>query len=224
MGIFVTATIGAGALFLWRRGAGIDRFLVGWLLIEVAGFFALSPFMAGRRILPLSAVLALCVGRMVAAPAPAFATRTAPRAIAAWGVALALLYCLTDASDARTRTRVVAQTRDALETAGADLARENVWFLGHWGFQFYAERAGMRPLVSGERGLRGGDWVVEPRGVHKQVVELDGAIDLEVVSDFGATNPWPWSTLPTLYSGPVPLRRQPERQIEVRILRARPPS
>ena len=37
-----------------------------------------------------------------------------------------------------------------------------MWYVGHWGFQHYCERAGMRPLVPGETLARAGDFVVLP--------------------------------------------------------------
>lgn len=39
-------------------------------------------------------------------------------------------------------------------------ARKHVWFAGHWGFQWYAERAGATPLVNARPGPQAGDLLV----------------------------------------------------------------
>src|SRR5262249_57413658 len=53
----------------------------------------------------------------------------------------------------------------------SDSQQRNVWFTGHWGFQYYAERAGMKPLIADESLLRAGDWVVLTlTGQDKQMV------------------------------------------------------
>ena len=40
--------------------------------------------------------------------------------------------------------------------------QRTVWFAGHWGFQFYCERAGMRQVVPGRSLLLPGDYLVLP--------------------------------------------------------------
>ena len=37
-----------------------------------------------------------------------------------------------------------------------------MWFFGHWGFQYYCERAGMRPFVAGQSPVAVGDYLVVP--------------------------------------------------------------
>ena len=49
----------------------------------------------------------------------------------------------------------------------AELTREHpahasVWFAGHWGFQFYCQKAGMKQIVPGECILKPGDLLVLP--------------------------------------------------------------
>jgi hypothetical protein len=41
-------------------------------------------------------------------------------------------------------------------------AGSTVWYAGHWGFQFYCERAGMKPIAPGESQLAPGDYLVLP--------------------------------------------------------------
>jgi len=52
--------------------------------------------------------------------------------------------------------RDVAQTEISPRVA----AGERVWFSGHWGFQWYAERAGARPLVRNSQAATRGDIIL----------------------------------------------------------------
>ena len=44
------------------------------------------------------------------------------------------------------------------------------WFVGHWGFQFYAERHGWHPVVPAETRFQPDDWLVLPDARLDQVV------------------------------------------------------
>src|SRR5947199_360448 len=69
--------------------------------------------------------------------------------------ALGLGYALIDLLDARAQKQAIAEITD-LES------RTPKWFVGHWGFQFYAERAGMQPVVPGKSMLVSGDYLIVP--------------------------------------------------------------
>jgi len=56
--------------------------------------------------------------------------------------------------------------RAAIATADRP-AGSTVWYAGHWGFQYYCERAGMRPVVLSVSTLAPGDYLVLP--VHPDV-------------------------------------------------------
>ena len=48
-----------------------------------------------------------------------------------------------------------------------------IWYVGHWGFQFYAERAGLKAIVPNRSKLRAGDWLVIPdQNVDQQLIQL----------------------------------------------------
>ena len=98
--------------------------------------------------------------------------------------------------------------------AGAPLEEGRVWFTGHWGFQFEAERAGLRPLVAGASRVEPGDWLVTPSAVLSQrarVPERARSARARVEARSG----FPYSTLPNAYGGAVAIRRQPQRQMEI---------
>ena len=152
----LTLTLAAFACAKLRRTAD-GRMLAGWLLIEIVGYFALSPFSAVRRLIGVVFVLTLIAGRLaVAAP-----RRTAD-AVVAFGVLLGGGYATLDWADAYAEKDAAADI--AAWIAPQRSTDETVWFCGHWGFQHYACRAGMVPVFPDETVVREGDWVVVPAG------------------------------------------------------------
>ena len=218
LGLATSGLVLAAAASGLRRGGGVpDRFLAAWLAIEVAAFAALSPYLAGRRVLGASLVGLLVCGRAALARLGRDAARRALRVPLALGAALGLLFAASDHCDA-------VAIRDAAHAAWRRIGELDrhpepgaVWYVGHWGFQFYAEELGMRPVVPGESRLRRGDWLVAPEGVSRQSVRAPGASPrserIEVRSAF------PWSTNPWSYMGPLAIRARSGAQLRVSIHR-----
>ena len=135
--------------------------------------------------------------------------RAGVRIAAVFGVALGMLYFGADLADARARRDLVVRAVERLPQLGADRARETVWYTGYWEVQFYAERAGMRPVVAGESQLRARDWLLYPLGVPGAPISFPFS-DYRQEDELVATSASPWSTIFSYYDGTVPLRRQPE--------------
>jgi hypothetical protein len=221
LGLACAAVFGA-ALWRLRRDAASDRrldaVLVAWLVLEVAGYFAISPFPAVRRVIGLGIAMMVFAARIASLRPDEREARAGARAAALLSIALGALYFGSDVADARARREVAGRASARLAALGADPARETIWYTGHWEFQFYAENAGMHPIVAGESRLRPGDWLLVPEGVPKPPIPLP-AEDFEPLETLEARSPSPWSTIPRFYNGPVGLRRQPETQLVLRVLR-----
>ena len=112
----------------------------------------------------------------------------------------------------------MAETAKELEQLGADPRSETVWFLGHWGFQFYAEGAGMRPVIPGQSRLEEGDWLLITLGFVQAGVKIreESTSRVQLVT---TRSPWPWTTVPSAYAGPIAIRSQPERHVGAVIYR-----
>jgi hypothetical protein len=140
----------------------VDRqlswFLVAWLALEFIGYFVLTPFAAVRRIMGIVVVSTLLVGRFVSSN---FHTgnRWAIWLATGAGGFLGLFFFAVDYMDAEAWK---AAAQGSVGFVKRRDAQAHVWYVGHWGFQFYAEKAGMRPLVTGESVLHVGDWLVVP--------------------------------------------------------------
>lgn len=67
-----------------------------------------------------------------------------------------------------------AELSGCYRTVAAQIARQEVppgcsrWFVGHWGWQYYAERNGIRRLDQRPQAISSGDVLVIPRGVDRE--------------------------------------------------------
>lgn len=193
-------------------------FLIGWVLLEAAGALGLSPFPAARRMLGVCFAISLLGVRSVAVSGVSLRFATAA------SVAFSLLLFAVDCWDARPE-KILAER-------AAEIARpapgETVWFNGHWGFQYYCDRAGMSPVVPGQSTLRPGDWLVYP------VVPADGgfyrpwhggasfAIDpdrVEKIMTLTWDDPLMAQTIPNLYGGSMPIRNRNHPRLKLAIYR-----
>ena len=138
----------------WRRREARSLLLLLW----VAGTFlfaaAFNWTVNGRTILPLIPAVAILVVRRLEG------RNVSPRRVAgvlAAGALLALLVARADFLQAEAvRENALQVLRKNLPTPGA------LWFQGHWGFQFYMQAFGARPLDLKNPGLRPGDKMAVP--------------------------------------------------------------
>lgn len=204
------------AILNWLRQPcrRVDVFLVAWLLVELGGYFVLSPYPAARRLLGPFLVASLLCGRLAA-----MTLRVSPRLIlirgaALAGIALGLFYQAVDCLDAQGAMQAALAARQ--QTCG----RGSAWYIGNWGFRFYAEQAGFRPLTKDHSWLRDGDWLVV--SVDQLLPEACFDADrwpLQAVGVLSLTDGLPLRTLMCYYGGPVPLEHLPGARSQVLIYR-----
>jgi hypothetical protein len=241
LGVFAAAAAAAARLCR-RRPGGWDRsawFLVVWLALEVAGYFALTPFPATRRVMGTVVAATLLIGGLAARTCRTPARTGLVRAIAVFGVLLGLGFWAVDMREA------VAQ-KQAVEAAAERIRQEDpdatIWCVGYWGFQFHALRAGMTQVVPAPLGkrreellrrehgrivplppsqLRAGDWLILPDPlVSQQHIQLDPR-DLDVVDSVRVGDWLPLRTVKCFYAGHAPLQHRVGPRIEVMIVRVK---
>ena len=138
-----------------REGSGERAVLIS-LLLWISGTFVFASFVnwtvSARNLLPLVPAFGILVARRLDARSV-----SVPRMAIALGMAAVLALATTwgDAQLANASRRAVQE----LETRSG---RANRWFLGHWGFQYYAEVAGARPLDRTRTLVEAGDAVWIP--------------------------------------------------------------
>jgi hypothetical protein len=227
----------------WRRHRH-EWFLVLWLALEVAGAFLLTPFPAARRLMGMVVVATLVAGRLARltqsgvrgqrsgvreesdqASRSSLTPDSRPLIPLVWGIALAsavlgMAFWALDCREAQVR-------KNAAEGAAAWIRnqepRATIWYVGHWGFQFYAERAGMKPVVPDDprRPLQAGDWLVVPDArLPRQNIQLDGAWT-KPVAELAFADCVPLRTVQCYYgtSQGVPLEHHDGPRIAVTIYR-----
>ena len=167
VGIQLTLFIAAGfsvmalaAADAWKRRDADALLLALW----VFGTFIFTGFVNwtinARSVLPLIPAVGILLARGVdALPVNAMRWRAAMLAMAlAASGAVSLWLTWGDAelaNSARTAATLIQQkTRNQSGT---------VWFMGHWGFQYYMESYGARPVVIEDPPRQPGDYVVEVR-------------------------------------------------------------
>lgn len=232
-GCWLAAIAGCGATLLFRmkKGLGIrfsadSWFLVGWLAIELAASLVLSPFPAARRVIGITVVGGLVAARAASRIQRAYPERKPPQWILAVGIAAGVSVAAIDTLDAFPEKvcaeRAAEITHDRPETT-------TVWFVGHWGFQYYCERAGMKSLVLGKSVLQVGDFLVLPAypdaGFFRPYAGFDVQTPPAPVAEEIAVVQWDdWlsaQTVPNFYGGTDPIAGRGYARLQVRVYRLR---
>jgi hypothetical protein len=186
------------------RGRADNLVLVGWWFIELAGSLLLSPWPAARRVIGIVVVGTILAGRLARYTCRSPARRRLIRGIALFGIILGLLVQAVDIDTASADRESVDRMAEWVRSEDSDAA---VWFTGHWGLQYYAERAGWRPVEPDRSLLMAGDWLVLPeRDAGRQRIELPP--QAAFVRRIDRPSRWPISTIPWFAGSNVAFRRQ----------------
>lgn len=185
----------------WRRW-GDDVALTLWLLAPLPIIYYVH--LPAKYLLPSAPAAALLLAAALSARGQ-IVRGALVTLLAAGGCVLGTLIVKADAAMAGLGRRAAAEL-----VAPAVAKGERVWFAGHWGFQWYMEHAGARPLLGGT-GVRSGDLIVESSQVHglafdriaRSLVRIEnepspgGRImsgGAGFYSNFWGYYPWVWST------------------------------
>jgi 4-amino-4-deoxy-L-arabinose transferase-like glycosyltransferase len=204
-------------------------FLLLWLGLEVAGFLLLAPFPAVRRVLGVGLVLSLLVARLAARRALYLWKRGPLRGLVLGSVVLGFAVAARDLAEARVQLQGAEIAAEWIAEQGG---RGKVWYVGHWGFQFYAERLGMKPVVPrydrppDPNGpipfppatvFEPGDWIVVPSEytVIQQQLYLDPAC-VEEPRPWNFGGALPVRTVRCYYDGRTPLEHREGPWLTVR--------
>lgn len=192
----------------------IEWFLAGWWLLEFVAYFLLSPIPAVRRVLLLLIVSALLVGRLL--PRSADSRPTWVRWTAFGSILLGLLFFAVDFRDAYIERAAIEKAKQTMATMPP---ADNTWYVGRWGLQFYAEQAGMKPVLPDESVFHSGDRVVTTDSVFAPAPVLAHLrrYQLVPVAEFALTDRLPLSTMLGYYSTGIPIHHQtgPRRRVKI---------
>jgi hypothetical protein len=232
LGILVVVSLGLVAFVLldrvrhrWTtdpRFRSTDRdvcFLVLWLGLEIVGYFALTPFPAVRRVLGVVVVGTLLVGRLASRAVRVSERRRLVGAVVGLNVLLGLLFLGVDLHEASGEKAAAEGAAAWIEQQGPPEGA--VWYVGHWGFQYYAERAAMKPVVPNRSRLHAGDWLVVPDDrLEQQHITVDET-RTELAHQLEVVDGWPLRTVICYYGGSTPLEHHDGPRVRVQIYRIR---
>jgi hypothetical protein len=231
--VWLAAAAGCAAALLFRvkKGLAFRRsadswFLVGWLAIELVASVGLSPFPAARRVIGITLVLGLLAARAASRIQRASPTRRPPAVVLAIGVAAGVALAAIDTLDAFPE-KVLAERGTAV--VPGELPKGNrAWYIGHWGFQYYCERARLEPFIPGIDVAWAGDYVVLPvypdDGFNRPYAGFDVREPEEkgeVVADLVWDDWLSATTVPNFYGGGDPVAGRDFPRLHVRVYRLR---
>jgi len=168
--LFFTNGIAIGLTLLWCVLGGWvqtcsqqqQALLLLSLWVAAGGSFTVlyAPFMATRHVLLVIVPISLLLARFVDPPSLAWRS-----AILLLTASLSLVLGVSDWTWANFyREKAVAIRRELPATA-------NVYFTGHWGWQWYAKQNGMKQLEALNPQLEIGDYLVYPVAMDNQTVK-----------------------------------------------------
>ncbi|MCU1268060.1 MAG: hypothetical protein JWM21_4378 [Acidobacteria bacterium] len=212
---------GVATLIRRRKRFQAELFLAGWLLIEIVAYFGFSPIPAVRRFLGLLVVTTLIIGRLAVRTCRTPQRRSLVRRVAFAGMPLALLFYAVDFHDAqveKTAAETAAKTISEFDRHSPN-THPTTWYVARWGFQFYAERAGMKPIYPDESKFQPGDWLALSDGPAntKAVTEHISHYRLEPVTTLEFGDRLPLGTMLGYYSTGIPIHHQegPRRVVKI---------
>ena len=195
-----------------------DWLLLFWLAAEFVGYFLFSPFAAARRLVGIVIAATLVLGRSYAlSPNLKSRVRTGLCWLAGINVAAGLAMFGIDWLESAAARTAAYRSAALIRSEDPDAA---IWFDGHWGFEFYAEQLGMRPIDADHTVLRAGESLVipEPNNPSEVLAEDPGA--LVPFHTINVDDLIPFSTV-GYYGGPLPLEHRHGPRQSVSILRSR---
>lgn len=186
----VAATVGLLAAARLSGSGEKDRkqlLLLGLFASTTLFIAVLSPFVAVRHVLLALPMLYLWLPARRATPSSKGGRAALLPLVVAHGVGsvLGIGVALGDAELANV------YRREAPRLAREGLPGRDVYFTGHWGWQWYAQQAGMRPYVPGQSVLRAGDTLIAPELVDQPPIDARDRSRLNLVATRAVPgSPW----------------------------------
>jgi 4-amino-4-deoxy-L-arabinose transferase-like glycosyltransferase len=136
-----------------------------FLSLWVGGVFVFAAYvnwaMNVRSLLPLAP--AVCIAAVAAAERCDRARIRVAVALASLCGVFSIWVTAADTSAARNARAAAEQVRGWLAAQQASPSDRQVFFGGHWGFQYYLQPAGLKPMVSDAWAYHAGDLLIIPR-------------------------------------------------------------
>jgi hypothetical protein len=148
----------------WHQGVWREElFLFSWVI----GIFVFAGFLNWtinvRSILPMIPPMCIIIVRRLDRANRLQGVRTAVALLL--GGAIALIVTIADyqqAVVAKSAVGIIAREVPSLTAAAPGAVAPQLWFVGHWGFQYYMQAAGFVELDDHSPQFRAGDFIIVP--------------------------------------------------------------
>jgi hypothetical protein len=130
-----------------------------WIAGTLSFAAGLNWTVSGRSLLPAVPALGIALARAIESSGGLRGRRWNLSAGLVAALALAVAWAVTggDQQLANAARRAAGAALRQLQSEG-----HSIWFSGHWGFQWYMEEGGAKPITIGESKMRAGDGAVFP--------------------------------------------------------------
>jgi hypothetical protein len=146
-----------------------------WLFSGALFIICFSPFIATRHILLVIVPVTLLLAHFIETHLSVF-----------WS-AVALGLCIFLTLGLGISDRIMANYyREKAALIRSELpGKANIYFTGHWGWQWYAKQNGMRQLEALNPQIQAGDYLAYPEGIHQQRLDkIPANLQLKVVKEY----------------------------------------
>ncbi|HEY7327514.1 MAG TPA: glycosyltransferase family 39 protein [Gemmataceae bacterium] len=228
MGWVARRVVSPGSLPTHPRQAAL--FLVLWFALELVGYVAISPFPAVRRIMGTTVAATLLIAYLAERTGLESWQIKVLRGVVIVTALLGVGFFCVDLLEARAEQQAAYE---AAQFIRREDPRTTIWYSGYWGFQYYAEKSGMKQIVPlrdidgrapsllQPSRLSGGDWLVIPdESIPQQEMDVDRP-ELEPKGELTFGDAVPFATLMNYYAGTLPLRHHRGPRIVLRLYRAK---
>ncbi len=198
-GAMAAAGIGVVVLAIagWREERSAESILLLlWICGTLLFAIVINWTVNGRSLLPMAPAFGILMMRRAErrmSPVPASAGRLHRTWPLAPALVLAFVVTFADFRLANTARDAASDIMDREKNAGG-----SVWFEGHWGFQYYMERLGGKPLDVNTTSLAAGDIVVIPFNNTSLYQLPDRSVPLSRTIEF---SPFPFLTTMNYLAG-----------------------
>lgn len=141
---------------LWKRKDPSSVLLFLWVLGTLVFATCFNWTMNGRSVLPMAPAVGILIARNIGEPAATSYWKLSWPLIPSLILALLVTW-----SDYHMANNARGAANELIQKYGKN--SETIWFTGHWGFQYYMESGGAKPLIPSHSPVQNGDIAVVPK-------------------------------------------------------------
>ncbi len=185
-----------------------------WLILEIAGYFALSPFPAVRRVIGIIFVFTFGVSYFAESRRP---SRSWVYGATIFQMVLAAFFFTVDVLDTRAsreQARQLAQKLRAEQQEG-----QSVWYVDWYGFGYYLYESGCKPLTVNALRPKVGDTLLMREEIELERIVRESGIEIEKSGEHWLNSGCPYRVSMGYYGGRTPIESQGLGQYRVCIYR-----